>query len=1637
MWIMPLKCILGVISSRWTLFFSLSLSMVGAETVTRPQKPYLWKAGPWDVCVAISCGSTGTETRKVWCVDAEGLNTHASRCPVAERPAPQRMCVRVCEWHSALYEWNISHWGPCIPISSPASITECVTAQYGLQRRQVTCMRRFNGTAVVSPQSCEAFLPPPGNEQACLLPCPQDCVLSTFSHWSACSRSCGPALQHRTRQVLVAPQYGGADCPSLTQTQSCNQGNAPPCPADQQEHGYSLWVGPWSACRVRGVSAGGRTTVDFNMDSSSRSLTTQSNSTVESYLVRRHAETDRHLSLHHHQYHDGTKTFFEIHIGYQTRQVRCTRNDGKNVMLSLCYHDSPVNFRSCVMPRECELSEWSAWSPCSKTCGAADQSPGYRKRKRSLRGMTLGWVQDCPSLEQREPCNVAGEHLPLCPRYHWLVTNWSECQIIPLIGQHDYHLRNSSFLCGGGIQTRDAYCVQTENNSTPSHKLRPVTRDLCSGTLPSLVQSCSITCPSYCKLSSWSEWGCCIHDNCMESQGNKGFRQRSRTVVGQIEGLTENCPHLLESEPCEDPVCFLWKVTSQGPCIPQDGVCGSGLQEQIATCLNITGEEVPTEWCTRDHPAQALPCVVPCPGDCVLSDWSPWTDCPDLCSSKHSEGRQSRTRLVLALPGMGGKMCPPTPDMVQSRPCKTSACVVFYWHVSPWGPCTPDPLLSITNITNGDSHSTCGFGTQLRRVTCVKVNNGPVSPKRCPDAFRPESVQSCLVPCQTDCIFTPFTEWSLCSSKCRTVNVTASSQSRHRIIIQTAANGGRDCPDTLYEERECDAAPICPTYRWQTHRWQKCILVPGSVRQAVGGSTESCGHGLETREVTCVGTDDVPANIGNCLEWAGPMPARVRPCHVTCRDVCTLSSWSRFSACQACGSWRIRTRSLTGRSKKRLKCQQGALYPLLEREPCPCSEFQSQAQGPWSPCVFPELRGQSSQQAGLGAYLQSLEETSRWRARGGVRECGQGLHYRALACLDYQGRLVNPVLCNNTGLEEEDCYVPCPLDCRLSDWSAWSTCSSSCGWGVRLRSQWLKEKAFNGGRPCPKLDLKNQVSEVSPCYSECDQYFWLPEPWSECTISPVQPLDVVEQEPACGEGVQARSKRCVKRGREQEAVNKSLCGQMESPVTTQSCLLPCPAHCVTSQWGQWSACPMSCDDNAYRWRVRNVLRRPQQGHMCSELNQTAPCVLNSTCFTYSYSNSEWSSCRLNDNAVCGRGYRTRLQICIRSDGKAVDLAFCRERSLGGELQAACEVSCPVNCLLSVWSPWSECSHTCGNQSQMLRSRVVVQEPGEGGQPCPLQLSQTKPCPIMPCYYWLLGDWSPCQIEGADCGDGMKQRNLTCVVHWGALQALSNSAAVEEDKCEKEERREREMELQIPCSVPCPGDCHLTEWSPWSSCQLMCLDGRGFGAQGHQARSRAVVPQVPESQSACPSPVYETRPCKGGVCHSYNWKTSGWRNNERNVWCQRSDGVNVTAGGCSPHNRPSTVRQCHPACTKPFSFCTQSGVCGCDKGFTEVMTSHGFLDYCTRSPGSDHKRADVKTSSGQLRNQRMLRDWVLQPVGPDGRVRPWMYGLMAAAFILILLITAMSFLLCKKTKDSASIEVPQKSLSLAYDGDVDM
>ncbi|MEQ2236537.1 Thrombospondin type-1 domain-containing protein 7A [Ilyodon furcidens] len=276
------------------------------------------------------------------------------------------------------------------------------------------------------------------------------------------------------------------------------------------------------------------------------------------------------------------------------------------------------------------------------------------------------------------------------------------------------------------------------------------------------------------------------------------------------------------------------------------------------------------------------------------------------------------------------------------------------------------------------------------------------------------------------------------------------------------SNGGQECPVVLEEERDCDVPKVCPGFRWKTHKWRKCQLVPWFLRKDTLGAQETCGPGLQTRAVSCRQLDGTQADISECLKSAKAMPAITQRCQLPCQDDCQLTNWSKFSSCTAdCVGVRTRKRALIGRSKKKDKCKNTQMYPLSETQYCPCDKYNAQPVGKWSDCILPE-GGRAESTAGM-------------KVQGDIKECGQGYRYQAMVCYDQDNRLVETSRCNSHGYIEEACIIPCPSDCKLSEWSNWSRCSKSCGSGVKVRSKWLREKPYNGGRPCPKLDHINQV----------------------------------------------------------------------------------------------------------------------------------------------------------------------------------------------------------------------------------------------------------------------------------------------------------------------------------------------------------------------------------------------------------------------------------------------------------------------------------------------------------------------------------------------------------------------------------
>ena len=69
------------------------------------------------------------------------------------------------------------------------------------------------------------------------------------------------------------------------------------------------------------------------------------------------------------------------------------------------------------------------------------------------------------------------------------------------------------------------------------------------------------------------------------------------------------------------------------------------------------------------------------------------------------------------------------------------------------------------------------------------------------------------------------------------------------------------------------------------------------------------------------------------------------------------------------------------------------------------------------------------------------------------------------------------------------------------------------------------------------------------------------------------------------------------------------------------------------------------------------------------------------------------------------------------------------------------------CQVSEWSPWSDCSVSCG-RGWSSRERYVITQPQNGGRECPKKLSKRKKCRETFCApepaSWYKGNWKMLQ-----------------------------------------------------------------------------------------------------------------------------------------------------------------------------------------------------------------------------------------------------------------------------------------------------
>ncbi|XP_065052775.1 thrombospondin type-1 domain-containing protein 7A-like [Rhopilema esculentum] len=1239
--------------------------------------------------------------------------------------------------------------------------------------------------------------------------------------------------------------------------------------------------------------------------------------------------------------------------GIKTRSVFCIRQgDAKfnPVGSQFCAHlNKPEGKVFCRNPckETCALGEWNSWSGCMADC-RGDVTGTVRGTHYRVRRVIQysGDPRSCEDYAESRPCTLTN-----C--VSWVAGTQTICLL------DDIHRA-----CGNGKTHRAVYCMNAKGQQ--------VDESLCQEDRPSRSLPCHVPCSDDCVVGIWSEWGPCEGECGKNGTQGESYRIRKRSVLAYPGWSGRPCPDgkdMIEQQSCLGENCgtYRWTVDEWSVCTVKQArfgtriikdskkrLCMIGKRSRNVTCIDNAGGKVRDYLCSIFlKPQEEKECRL-CIEDCVLSPWSEWSSCPTECGQGQNKVQpfRKRERFIIREGQGGGKLCPNVEALTQVEKCRS--CDDYHWYLDGWSHCITAPA------------DDC-IGMRTRRVFCKKRSSSKVEP----DGFcllkgrKPREISTCAKNCGNRCILPEWSRWGGCNKECGT-----GYSRRTRNVFGNSISC--DPNMTLSEERRCNTHP-CGQYSLRSGAWSRCYSKD---------IKRGCGAGQQWRNITCFKISGPQVPLQYCIEelYGGKMTLNFeRECDVTCPFDCKLSSWSAYTPCsRKCGSG-VKTRFRTIVQEATHGGQMCAVangekqisetVPCLERQ---CFNFVWKAD-PWETCQI----------------------TNQTRSR--VTQCGTGFHTRKVYCTDsrFSGRRarVNDSFCDakekpatkdsclmycpgdcvvgqwtswsrsQRNALTRECDVTCPFDCKLSSWSAYTPCSRKCGSGVKTRFRTIVQEATHGGQMCAVANGEKQISETVPCLErQCFNFVWKADPWETCQITNQTRSRVTQ----CGTGFHTRKVYCTDSrfsGR-RARVNDSFCDAKEKPATKDSCLMYCPGDCVVGQWTSWSRCSSTCPRPGHRRRERTVLRYPaHDGKNCPVLERYEPCNLKN-CYTHLWRTTQWSSCIFyTDDASCGVGTQRRMADCVRSDGKIVHSFYCRvEGRRVPILLRMCTVPCPRNCELSEWGIWSSCPEECNGMAVQRRTRFTLAQAEHEGQSCleSDSLQEFRSCPMKPCFTVHVGEWGDCIPNGDNnCGYGTMKREVSCTRDDGRLVDDSNCLQLTTGSIPKEDI----------CRIPCNGDCVTAQWSGWSSCFGLCtVKNESIFSYGVQIRTRHILRQPTEYGIRCPRDLVLREKCDKPLCFTFSWKTGPYIGKKRDVWCERSDGLNVS-NGCDLAYKPSTTQLCQPKCQVTHSFCNSKKICVCKKHYIPILSSHGHLIHCLsdsntfRNRTKDNDVTTNKSSSG--------------------------------------------------------------------------
>ncbi|VDM45601.1 unnamed protein product [Toxocara canis] len=255
--------------------------------------------------------------------------------------------------------------------------------------------------------------------------------------------------------------------------------------------------------------------------------------------------------------------------------------------------------------------------------------------------------------------------------------------------------------------------------------------------------------------------------------------------------------------------------------------------------------------------------------------------------------------------------------------------------------------------------------------------------------------------------------------------------------------------------------------------------------------------------------------------------------------------------------------------------------------------------------------------------------------------------------------------------------------------------------------------------------------------------------------------------------------------------------------------------------------------------------------------------------------SSWSFC----SQTCGSGFRERSRTCNNGqcDGQATERVSCSS--------SACPAWRTSSDTWSDWTPWNQCSVTCGKGSQ-ARYRRCISSQNSLGYSCGGSSMEVRQCDMGSCNTGIVGlwgkwtEWSHCSTS---CGPGIQTRNRYCT----------------KEPCDGS------GQSRMSCNLgACATTSQWLQWGAWSECSQLC--GRGL-----RSRTRKC------SDGNCFGGSVEQQFCNEQPCHSSNGQWSGWSSwGSCSVTC--GSGVKRRTRHCQYGNCPGSHRD--------STMCNQ-GSCG--------------------------------------------------------------------------------------------------------------